>query len=130
MFCVEKEAKTWRDTNMTRKGADKDEENWADGESGTAFVKPNTTDGQLRWEYLKGGDLDGTNFGWMSEQMDGDATIRGSSSKDTLSRDLERISLGSLGKWTWDIHSIILDLSTANFIDTVAAKTITNVSVK
>uniref|UniRef100_A0A8D3CE78 Solute carrier family 26 member 6, like 1 n=1 Tax=Scophthalmus maximus TaxID=52904 RepID=A0A8D3CE78_SCOMX len=46
---------------------------------------------------------------------------------DTLSHDLERISLGSLGKWTWDIHSIILDLSTANFIDTVAIKTIKNI---
>uniref|UniRef100_A0A4W4F4J9 STAS domain-containing protein n=1 Tax=Electrophorus electricus TaxID=8005 RepID=A0A4W4F4J9_ELEEL len=41
--------------------------------------------------------------------------------------DLERISLGSLGKWTWDIHSIILDLSTANFIDTVALKTLRNI---
>uniref|UniRef100_A0A4W4F5A6 STAS domain-containing protein n=1 Tax=Electrophorus electricus TaxID=8005 RepID=A0A4W4F5A6_ELEEL len=47
--------------------------------------------------------------------------------QDTLSRDLERISLGSLGKWTWDIHSIILDLSTANFIDTVALKTLRNI---
>uniref|UniRef100_A0A3Q2YA50 Solute carrier family 26 member 6, like 1 n=1 Tax=Hippocampus comes TaxID=109280 RepID=A0A3Q2YA50_HIPCM len=81
----------------------------------------------LRWEYLKGGNLDGTDFAWTSEQMDGDATTRGSSSKDTQSRDLERISLGSLGKWTWDIHSIILDLSTANFIDTVAAKTMKNI---
>uniref|UniRef100_A0A3Q2YY21 Solute carrier family 26 member 6, like 1 n=1 Tax=Hippocampus comes TaxID=109280 RepID=A0A3Q2YY21_HIPCM len=105
----------------------KDEENSAEGKNSTAFVKPNTRDGQLRWEYLKGGNLDGTDFAWTSEQMDGDATTRGSSSKDTQSRDLERISLGSLGKWTWDIHSIILDLSTANFIDTVAAKTMKNI---
>uniref|UniRef100_A0A096MEP0 Solute carrier family 26 member 6, like 1 n=1 Tax=Poecilia formosa TaxID=48698 RepID=A0A096MEP0_POEFO len=33
----------------------------------------------------------------------------------------------SLGKWTWDIHSIILDLSTANFIDTVAIQTLKNI---
>uniref|UniRef100_A0A8D3C6A2 Solute carrier family 26 member 6, like 1 n=1 Tax=Scophthalmus maximus TaxID=52904 RepID=A0A8D3C6A2_SCOMX len=66
-------------------------------------------------------------FGWMSELQDGDTTTLGSSSEDTLSHDLERISLGSLGKWTWDIHSIILDLSTANFIDTVAIKTIKNI---
>lgn len=60
--------------------------------------------------------------------QDGDTTTLGSSSEDTLSHDLERVSLGSLGKWTWDIHSIILDLSTANFIDTVAIKTMKNVS--
>ncbi|XP_051932445.1 solute carrier family 26 member 6, like [Hippocampus zosterae] len=123
VFCVEKRAKTWRDTSMKKKGT----ENSADGKINIAFVKPNATDGQLRWEYLKGGDLDGTSFGWTSEQMDGDATTRGSSSKDPQIRDLERISLGSLGKWTWDIHSIILDLSTANFIDTVAAKTMKNI---
>uniref|UniRef100_A0A671XQ44 Solute carrier family 26 member 6, like 1 n=1 Tax=Sparus aurata TaxID=8175 RepID=A0A671XQ44_SPAAU len=57
----------------------------------------------------------------------GDTTTLGSSSDDTLSRDLERVSLGSLGKWTWDIHSIIIDLSTANFIDTVAIKTVKNI---
>uniref|UniRef100_A0A3Q4FYR2 Solute carrier family 26 member 6, like 1 n=1 Tax=Neolamprologus brichardi TaxID=32507 RepID=A0A3Q4FYR2_NEOBR len=79
------------------------------------------------WEYLKGGDPDCTSLGWMSELQDGDTTTLGSSSEDTLSQDLERISLGSLGKWTWDIHSIILDLSTANFIDTVAIKTMKNI---
>uniref|UniRef100_A0A672YC47 Solute carrier family 26 member 6-like n=1 Tax=Sphaeramia orbicularis TaxID=375764 RepID=A0A672YC47_9TELE len=68
-----------------------------------------------------------TYLGWMSEFQDGDTTTLGSSSDDTLSRDLERVSLGSLGKWTWDIHSIILDLSTANFIDTVAIKTMRNI---
>uniref|UniRef100_A0A669EU28 Solute carrier family 26 member 6, like 1 n=1 Tax=Oreochromis niloticus TaxID=8128 RepID=A0A669EU28_ORENI len=80
-----------------------------------------------RWEYLKGGDPDCTSLGWMSELQDGDTTTLGSSSEDTLSHDLERVSLGSLGKWTWDIHSIILDLSTANFIDTVAIKTMKNI---
>ncbi|XP_061544508.1 solute carrier family 26 member 6, like [Phycodurus eques] len=125
VFSVEKEAKCWRDASVARKGTENDEENWTDRENGTVFVKPTTPDGQCRWEYLKGGDPDSTSLGWMSEQMDGDAL--GSSSDDTLSRDLERISLGSLGKWTWDIHSIILDLSTANFIDTVAVKTMKNI---
>uniref|UniRef100_A0AAX7W3H2 STAS domain-containing protein n=1 Tax=Astatotilapia calliptera TaxID=8154 RepID=A0AAX7W3H2_ASTCA len=97
-------------------------------ENGTVFViptTPRTPDG--RWEYLKGGDPDCTSLGWMSELQDGDTTTLGSSSEDTLSQDLERMSLGSLGKWTWDIHSIILDLSTANFIDTVAIKTMKNI---
>uniref|UniRef100_A0A671XRL3 Solute carrier family 26 member 6, like 1 n=1 Tax=Sparus aurata TaxID=8175 RepID=A0A671XRL3_SPAAU len=99
--------------------------------NGTVFVipvTPRTPDGPCRWEYLKGGDPDCTSLGWMSELQDGDTTTLGSSSDDTLSRDLERVSLGSLGKWTWDIHSIIIDLSTANFIDTVAIKTVKNVS--
>lgn len=107
------------------------EEDVAKKENGTVFVIPTTPqapDGTCRWEYLKGGDPDGTSLGWMSERQDGDITTLGSSSEDTLSRDLERISLGSLGKWTWDIHSIILDLSTANFIDTVAIKIMKNVS--
>uniref|UniRef100_A0A8C6PKZ2 Solute carrier family 26 member 6, like 1 n=1 Tax=Nothobranchius furzeri TaxID=105023 RepID=A0A8C6PKZ2_NOTFU len=64
---------------------------------------------------------------WMSEEQDGDTTTLGSSNEDTVSRDLERVSLGSLGKWTWDIHSIILDLSPSNFIDTVAIKTLKNI---
>uniref|UniRef100_A0AAQ6I8T0 STAS domain-containing protein n=1 Tax=Anabas testudineus TaxID=64144 RepID=A0AAQ6I8T0_ANATE len=82
---------------------------------------------QAKREYLKGGDPDSTSLGWMSEPQDGDTITIGSSSEDTLSHDLERVSLGSLGKWTWDIHSIILDLSTANFIDTVAIKTLKNI---
>uniref|UniRef100_A0A3Q3FFK3 Solute carrier family 26 member 6, like 1 n=1 Tax=Kryptolebias marmoratus TaxID=37003 RepID=A0A3Q3FFK3_KRYMA len=61
------------------------------------------------------------------EDQDGDTTTLGSSTEDTLSRDLERVSLGSLGKWTWDIHSIILDLSTTNFIDIVAIKMMKNI---
>uniref|UniRef100_A0A8C6WMB1 Solute carrier family 26 member 6, like n=1 Tax=Neogobius melanostomus TaxID=47308 RepID=A0A8C6WMB1_9GOBI len=60
-------------------------------------------------------------------ENEGDTTTLGSSSEDTLSQDLEKVSLGSLGKWTWDIHSIILDLSSANFIDTVAIKTVRNI---
>uniref|UniRef100_A0AAQ4QSA0 Solute carrier family 26 member 6, like 1 n=1 Tax=Gasterosteus aculeatus aculeatus TaxID=481459 RepID=A0AAQ4QSA0_GASAC len=99
-------------------------------ENGTVFVvpvSPQTPDGPCRWEYLKGGEPDSTSLGWMSELQDGDTTTLGSSSEDTLSRDLERVSLGSLGKWTWDIHSIIIDLSTANFIDTVAIKTMKNI---
>nr|XP_061788159.1 solute carrier family 26 member 6, like [Nerophis lumbriciformis] len=120
VFSVEEEAKT-------RERTEKDEQNWAERENGTVFVKPTTLDDQCRWEYLKGVEPDSTSLGWLSVQMDGDATTLGSSSEDTLSRDLERISLGSLGKWSWDIHSIILDLSTANFIDTVAIKTMKNI---
>uniref|UniRef100_A0A8C6VWN7 Solute carrier family 26 member 6, like 1 n=1 Tax=Nothobranchius furzeri TaxID=105023 RepID=A0A8C6VWN7_NOTFU len=100
-------------------------------ENGTVFViptTPRTPDGESRWEYLKGGDPDCTSIDWMSEEQDGDTTTLGSSNEDTVSRDLERVSLGSLGKWTWDIHSIILDLSPSNFIDTVAIKTLKNLS--
>uniref|UniRef100_A0A671XQ54 Solute carrier family 26 member 6, like 1 n=1 Tax=Sparus aurata TaxID=8175 RepID=A0A671XQ54_SPAAU len=110
---------------------DNEEQGCTERENGTVFVipvTPRTPDGPCRWEYLKGGDPDCTSLGWMSELQDGDTTTLGSSSDDTLSRDLERVSLGSLGKWTWDIHSIIIDLSTANFIDTVAIKTVKNVS--
>nr|XP_057926274.1 solute carrier family 26 member 6, like isoform X2 [Doryrhamphus excisus]XP_057926285.1 solute carrier family 26 member 6, like isoform X2 [Doryrhamphus excisus] len=122
VFSVEEEAKSWRNASM-----EKNEQNQAERENGTVFVKPTTAESQPRWEYLKGCHPDSTSLGGMSEPTDGDATTLGSSSEDTLSRDLERISLGSLGKWTWDIHSIILDLSTANFIDTVAIKTMKNI---
>uniref|UniRef100_A0A8C7YSG2 Solute carrier family 26 member 6, like 1 n=1 Tax=Oryzias sinensis TaxID=183150 RepID=A0A8C7YSG2_9TELE len=109
--------------------AEKEQQRWSEKENGTVFVippSPRTLDGQCRWEYLKGGDPDCSSLGWLSELQDGDTTTLGSSSEDTLSRDLERVSLGSLGKWTWDIHSIILDLSTANFTDTVAIKMFKN----
>uniref|UniRef100_A0A8C7YSF0 Solute carrier family 26 member 6, like 1 n=1 Tax=Oryzias sinensis TaxID=183150 RepID=A0A8C7YSF0_9TELE len=110
--------------------AEKEQQRWSEKENGTVFVippSPRTLDGQCRWEYLKGGDPDCSSLGWLSELQDGDTTTLGSSSEDTLSRDLERVSLGSLGKWTWDIHSIILDLSTANFTDTVAIKMFKNI---
>ncbi|XP_040889872.1 solute carrier family 26 member 6, like [Toxotes jaculatrix] len=129
VFSVEEDA-GWRDTCMDGNVANKEDQGWAERENGTVFVIPTTprgSDGHCRWEYLKGGDPDCTSLGWMSELQDGDTTTLGSSSEDTLSRDLERVSLGSLGKWTWDIHSIILDLSTANFIDTVAIKTMKNI---
>uniref|UniRef100_A0A8D3DPJ8 Solute carrier family 26 member 6, like 1 n=1 Tax=Scophthalmus maximus TaxID=52904 RepID=A0A8D3DPJ8_SCOMX len=120
----------WRDTCIDGNVTDKEDQGWTERENGTVFViptSPGAPEGQGRWEYLKGGDPECTSLGWMSELQDGDTTTLGSSSEDTLSHDLERISLGSLGKWTWDIHSIILDLSTANFIDTVAIKTIKNI---
>lgn len=103
-------------------------EEWRDRENGTVFVMPETPHNS--WVYLKGTDPETTTLGSMSDLQDGDITTLESSSEDTLSRDLERVSLGSLGKWTWDIHSIILDLSSSNFIDTVAIKTLKNVSVK
>ncbi|XP_077458232.1 solute carrier family 26 member 6, like 1 [Stigmatopora argus] len=126
VFSVEVEAKTCRNTGMVRKDKEEEEKNWTDRENVTVFVKPNTTDGQCRWECLKGGDLDSISLDLML-QIDGDATTLSSKKEDTLSHDMERLSLGSLGKWTWDIHSLILDLSTANFIDTVAIKTMKNI---
>uniref|UniRef100_A0A665SW29 Solute carrier family 26 member 6, like n=1 Tax=Echeneis naucrates TaxID=173247 RepID=A0A665SW29_ECHNA len=123
-FSMEEEP-GWMDTCI-----DDEEQVWTERENGTVFViptSPSAADGPCRWEYLKGGDPDCSSLGWLSELQDGDTTTLGSSSEDTLSRDLERVSLGSLGKWTWDIHSIILDLSTANFIDTVAIKTMKNI---
>ncbi|XP_029946907.1 solute carrier family 26 member 6, like 1 [Salarias fasciatus] len=132
-FSVEGEAGCWRDRlgdGTDTEEEEQEERGWTERENGTVFViptTPRTPDGQARWEYLKGGDPDCTSLGWMSELQDEDTTTLGSSSEDTLSRDLERVSLGSLGKWTWDIHSIILDLSTANFIDTVAIKTMKNI---
>ncbi|KAG7277839.1 hypothetical protein CRUP_006739 [Coryphaenoides rupestris] len=94
------------------------EEEDPDGrENRTVFMIPDTlrnTDPQCRWEYLKGGAPDCASMGSMSSLQD-----EGSSSEDTLSHDLER--------WTWDIHSIILDLTTANFIDTVAINTLRNI---
>ncbi|XP_074523313.1 solute carrier family 26 member 6, like 1 [Halichoeres trimaculatus] len=130
VFSGEEDARPWGDTCMDGNVSDVEEQDWTERENGTVFViptTPQTPDGQCRWEYLKGGQPDCTSLGWMSELQDGDTTTLGSSSEDTLSRDLERVSLGSLGKWTWDIHSIIIDLSTANFIDTVAIKTIKNI---
>nr|XP_040061027.1 solute carrier family 26 member 6, like [Gasterosteus aculeatus aculeatus] len=130
VFSVEEEATRWRDTCVDGIVTDEGEQGRAERENGTVFVvpvSPQTPDGPCRWEYLKGGEPDSTSLGWMSELQDGDTTTLGSSSEDTLSRDLERVSLGSLGKWTWDIHSIIIDLSTANFIDTVAIKTMKNI---
>ncbi|CAG06912.1 unnamed protein product, partial [Tetraodon nigroviridis] len=133
VFSVEEEASQdspWDSTGRDDDVVEKEEQSWTERENGTVFViptTPRTPEGQSRWEYLKGGDQDCTSLGWMSELQDGDTTTLGSSSEDTLSHDLERVSLGSLGKWTWDIHSIIIDLSTANFIDTVATKTIKNI---
>lgn len=104
---------------------------WRERENSTVFVIPEavrTSDGHHTWMYLKGTDPDTATLGSVSDLHDGDTTTLDSSSEDTLSRDLERVSLGSLGKWTWDIHSIILDFSTANFIDTVAIKILMNVS--
>ncbi|XP_020789914.2 solute carrier family 26 member 6, like [Boleophthalmus pectinirostris] len=132
VFSVEEEAGQWMDMGLENISVgDNEEQKITKRENGTVFVMPTTPrtpDGQCRWEYLKGeADPENISLSWLSELPDGDTTTLGSSSEDTLSQDLERVSLGSLGKWTWDIHSIILDLSTANFIDTVAMKTIQNI---
>ncbi|XP_024916142.1 solute carrier family 26 member 6, like 1 [Cynoglossus semilaevis] len=128
VLSVEQDA-DWDDTGLSEDDADKTEV-WTERENGTVFViptSPQLLDSPCRWEYLKGGEPDSTSLSWLSDLQEGDTTTLASSSEDTLSRDLERVSLGSLGKWTWDIHSIILDMSTANFIDTVATKTIKNI---
>uniref|UniRef100_A0A8C9SUM9 Solute carrier family 26 member 6, like 1 n=1 Tax=Scleropages formosus TaxID=113540 RepID=A0A8C9SUM9_SCLFO len=120
LFCKRKETDRQEDISG-------EEWDWAMRENGTVFVIPEVQNGHSSWEYLKGGDPDMGTLGSASE-LDGDTTTLTSSCDDTLSRDQERLSLGSLGKWTWDIHSIILDLSPANFIDTVAIKTMKTVS--
>lgn len=130
MFSVEEEAGSWRNTCVDGDVTDREQQGCTERENGTVFIIPTTPRTPDRWEYLKGGEPDCTSLGSISELQEGDTTTLDSSSDDTLSRDLERISLGSLGKWTWDIHSIIIDLSTANFIDIVAIKTIKNVSTK
>uniref|UniRef100_A0A672P5D1 Solute carrier family 26 member 6-like n=1 Tax=Sinocyclocheilus grahami TaxID=75366 RepID=A0A672P5D1_SINGR len=128
VFSVEEEAGQLKETNgdIHREV----ELGWRERENSTVFVIPETvrtSDGHHTWMYLKGTDPDTATLGSVSDLHDGDTTTLDSSSEDTLSRDLERVSLGSLGKWTWDIHSIILDFSTANFIDTVAIKTLRNI---
>ncbi|XP_023691685.2 solute carrier family 26 member 6, like 1 [Paramormyrops kingsleyae] len=127
VFSVEEEVVHWREDDrqdgLTR---EEQEQDFTMRENGTVFVIPELQREHGSWEYLKGGDPELGMLGSVSE-LDGDTTTLASSCDDTLSRDLEQISLGSLGKWTWDIHSIILDLSTANFIDTVAIKTMKNI---
>ncbi|KAK5872510.1 hypothetical protein PBY51_013203 [Eleginops maclovinus] len=127
VFSVEEEANSWRNPFVDGDVTDREQQDCDERENGTVFVIPTTPRTPDRWEYLKGGAPDCTSLGSISELQEGDSTTLGSSSDDTLSRDLERISLGSLGKWSWDIHSIIIDLSTANFIDTVAIKTFKNI---
>ncbi|XP_072539189.1 solute carrier family 26 member 6, like 1 [Salminus brasiliensis] len=123
VFSVEEEAGQLRE--MGGDSVQEEELSWKERENSTVFVMPETPHNS--WVYLKGTDPETTTLGSMSDLQDGDITTLGSSSEDTLSRDLERVSLGSLGKWTWDIHSIILDISPANFIDTVAIKTLRNI---
>ncbi|XP_066553674.1 solute carrier family 26 member 6 [Amia ocellicauda] len=119
VFSVEKEAQLWREQErhmVLHQG------------NGTVFVRPQAGNRQVSWEYLKMGDPDTATLGSVSE-LEGDTSTVDSScdTQDTLSRDLERLSLGSLGKWSWDIHSIILDLSTCNFLDTVAINTLKSI---
>nr|XP_055069342.1 solute carrier family 26 member 6, like [Misgurnus anguillicaudatus] len=128
VFSVEEVAEQLRE--MDEDTLRDEEPGWIERENSTVFVMPETpqtSDGRHTWMYLKGTDPDTATLGSLSDLHDGDTTTLDSSSEDTVSRDLERVSLGSLGKWTWDIHSIILDFSTANFIDTVAIKTLRNI---
>ncbi|KAJ8360947.1 hypothetical protein SKAU_G00174720 [Synaphobranchus kaupii] len=125
VFSVEEEVERCKEKEQQESLAGGKPE-WSGRENGTVFVVPAKPNTMGTWEYLKCGDPDTGTMGSISE-LEGDIATLGSSYDDTLSRDLEGVSLGSLGKWTWDIHSIILDLSTANFIDTVAIKTIRNI---
>ncbi|KAL4630676.1 solute carrier family 26 member 6-like [Arapaima gigas] len=119
VFSVEEVASQWKETDVPG-----EEQDWTERENRTVFVIPKVQNDHSSWEYLKDSEPDMGTLGSISEL---DTTTLGSSCDETLSRDLERMSLGSLGKWTWDIHSIILDLSPANFIDTVAIKTMKNI---
>lgn len=78
--------------------------------------------------------LDTGQDSWVSSEimdLDVDTEVTSEQDVDMItpdSRSMKSASVGSLGKWTWNINSIILDLSTANFTDTVAIKLMTNVS--
>ncbi|CAB1315242.1 unnamed protein product [Coregonus sp. 'balchen'] len=120
VFSVEEEAGQWREPGGRDEDRDREESlgdnqpGWCGCENVTVFVMP-TMPHTPNDHYAT--------LVTESELQDGDTTTLGFSNEDTLSRELDKVSLGSLGKWTWDIHSIILDPSTANFIDTVAIKT-------
>lgn len=62
------------------------------------------------------------NLGYQDGEIPDEATLNRS---DTISAE---VTAGSPGLSPLDTHSIILDLSTTSFIDTVTIKTLTNVS--
>ncbi|KAK6485296.1 solute carrier family 26 member 6-like [Huso huso] len=146
MFSVELEAQRQGHSDEgTATGAQRrghNDKGTTHGYNRTVFVIPESLGNRpLSWEYLKTGDPETGTLGSVSE-LDPETRTLGSVSEldpetgtlgstldgdDTLSRDLERVSVGSLGKWSWDIHSIILDLSTVNFTDTMAIKTLRNI---
>ncbi|KAF3856285.1 hypothetical protein F7725_017008 [Dissostichus mawsoni] len=97
VFSVEEEAGSWRNTCVDGDVMDREQQGCTERENGTVFIIPTTPRTPDRWEYLKGGEPDCTSLGSISELQEGDTTTLDSSSDDTLSRDLERISLGSLG---------------------------------
>lgn len=138
MFSVEEEAAHWQNSRGKTDTAPPvgEEQYWRPRENSTVFVmpdSPNSAEGQCSWVYLKGLDADSDTQGSTMQDsdtatLDGDTTTLDGDTMTLDSCSMERVSLGSLGKWTWDIHSIILDLATANFIDTVGIKLMRNVS--
>lgn len=127
MFSVEEGFQHWRkrEEEMTTAAPVGIEENGTVLPNSPPDSPPLDSD-QESWVSLEIMDLDSDSEESSSEQdedEDAHATTRDSSSE-------ERASLGSLGKWTWNINSIILDLSTANFTDTVAIKLMRNVSLE
>ncbi|XP_041944228.1 solute carrier family 26 member 6, like [Alosa sapidissima] len=130
VFSVEEEATHWQDGQGKTETAPPlgEEQRWRPRENSTVFVMPDSpgsAEGQCSWVYLKGLDPDSDTQG--STVEDGDTATLDEDTTTLDSGSMERMSLGSLGKWTWDIHSIILDLSTVNFIDTVAIKLMKNI---
>ncbi|KAL2091244.1 hypothetical protein ACEWY4_013507 [Coilia grayii] len=140
VFSVEEEAACWKEGQGKAETAPPlgEELCLRPRENSTVFVMPDSPN-QCSWVYLKG--IDQHSDTQESTMQDGDtATLDGDTATldgDTITLDgdtttldscsMERVSLGSLGKWTWDIHSIILDLSTTNFIDTVTIKLLRNI---
>ncbi|KAJ8394894.1 hypothetical protein AAFF_G00042490 [Aldrovandia affinis] len=121
IFSVEKDTGHWSKRNGYGH-TPVDGKAWDEQENVTEFVAPErTANGHVSLGKLSGGAADTAS----ALDCDTATTTQASSCGDTLSRDL---SLWSLGKGTLEIHSIVLDLSTASFIDTVAIKTLRNVS--
>ncbi|XP_063071724.1 solute carrier family 26 member 6, like [Engraulis encrasicolus] len=146
VFSVEEEANRWKEASQGKKPETAspptlvvEDFSMRPRENSTVLVMPESPS-KGSWVYLKGTDRDSDTQEEDTATLDGDdtATLDGDTlDGDTMTLDgdtmtvdscsMEMVSLGSLGKWTWDIHSIILDLSTANFIDTVAIKLMRNV---
>ncbi|KAG7472299.1 hypothetical protein MATL_G00107370 [Megalops atlanticus] len=119
VFSVEKDMDHWSERNC-KDQASKNGQAWAKQENGAVFgVSEKSTNGHVTWGNLNGEAAD------MASGLDDDTiTTETSSYEDALSRDL---SLVSLGRSLTETHSIVLDFSTASFIDTVAVKTLKNI---
>lgn len=106
--------------------ADSDLQEKSTGLSELPSDSPSLDTDQYSWVNWGVIDLDSSTEG--SVEQEKKTSTQDISDVEIPSQTLDKKSLGSLGKWTWDIHSIILDLSPANFTDTVAIKLMKNVS--